>query len=239
MSEHLDALRANVANTAAPAPELASYLEQVRTRAYTVTDADVERLKAAGVSEDVIFEQTVAAAISEGLRRLDAAPGAEEVTGVQVDSRRIAPGDLFAAVGGGAEFLDDALARGAAATLVPEEPFAAFAALGSAVRDRSSARVVGITGSTGKTSTKDILAALCAPAARTVATEANFNNEIGVPLTLCRLEHDTEICILELAMRGLGQIAELCAIARPDVGVAVVRAAREAAALRAAIDAAL
>jgi UDP-N-acetylmuramoyl-tripeptide--D-alanyl-D-alanine ligase len=151
--------------------------------------------------------------------RLDAAPGAEEVTGVQVDSRRIAPGDLFAAVGGGAEFLDDALARGAAATLVPEEPFAAFAALGSAVRDRSSARVVGITGSTGKTSTKDILAALCAPAARTVATEANFNNEIGVPLTLCRLEHDTEICILELAMRGLGQIAELCAIARPDVGV--------------------
>ncbi|HEY8647536.1 MAG TPA: hypothetical protein VIL77_16820 [Gaiellaceae bacterium] len=75
MSEHLDALRANVANTAAPAPELASYLEQVRTRAYTVTDADVERLKAAGVSEDVIFEQTVAAAISEGLRRLDAASG--------------------------------------------------------------------------------------------------------------------------------------------------------------------
>jgi alkylhydroperoxidase family enzyme len=73
MSEHLDALRANVANTAAAAPELAPYLEQVRTRAYTVTDADVEQLKAAGFSEDQIFEQTVAAAISEGLRRLDAA----------------------------------------------------------------------------------------------------------------------------------------------------------------------
>jgi UDP-N-acetylmuramoyl-tripeptide--D-alanyl-D-alanine ligase len=157
------------------------------------------------------------ASLADG--RLNAAPGAEEVTGVQVDSRRIAPGDLFVAVGRGAEFLDDALTRGAAATLVPKEPFAAFAALGSAVRDRSSARVVGITGSTGKTSTKDILAALCAPAARTVATEANFNNEIGVPLTLCRLEPDTEVCILELAMRGLGQIADLCAIARPDVGV--------------------
>ena len=73
MSEHLDALRANVANTAEPAPELAAYLEKVRTRAYTVTDRDVEELKAAGLSEDEIFEQTVAAAISEGLRRLDAA----------------------------------------------------------------------------------------------------------------------------------------------------------------------
>jgi UDP-N-acetylmuramoyl-tripeptide--D-alanyl-D-alanine ligase len=146
-------------------------------------------------------------------------PGAEQVTGVQVDSRRIAPGDLFVAVGRGAEFRDDALERGAAATLIPDEPFAAFAALGLAVRERSSARVVGITGSTGKTSTKDILAALCTPAARTVATEANFNNEIGVPLTLCRLEPDTEVCILELAMRGFGQIRDLCAIARPDLGV--------------------
>ncbi len=157
------------------------------------------------------------ATLAEG--RLDAAPRAEEITGVQVDSRRVAPGDLFVAVGRGAEFLDDALARGAAATLVPDEPFAAFAALGSAVRDRSSARMVGITGSTGKTSTKDVLAALCAPAARTVAAEASFNNEIGVPLTLCRLEPDTEVCILELAMRGFGQIADLCAVARPDVGV--------------------
>jgi UDP-N-acetylmuramoyl-tripeptide--D-alanyl-D-alanine ligase len=151
--------------------------------------------------------------------RLDVAPGAEEVTGVQVDSRRVVPGDLFVAVGRGAEFLDDALARGAAATLVPEEPFAAFAALGAAVRNRAIARVVGITGSTGKTSTKDILAALCAPAARTVAAEASFNNEIGVPLTLCRLELETQVCILELAMRGFGQIADLCAAARPDVGV--------------------
>jgi alkylhydroperoxidase family enzyme len=73
MSEHLDALRANVAETAAPAPALAAYLEKVRTRAYSVTDADVDALKAAGRSEDEIFEQTVAAAISEGLRRLDAA----------------------------------------------------------------------------------------------------------------------------------------------------------------------
>jgi UDP-N-acetylmuramoyl-tripeptide--D-alanyl-D-alanine ligase len=143
----------------------------------------------------------------------------EEFTGVQVDSRRIAAGDLFVAVGRGSEFAEDALERGAAATLVPDDAFAALASIGGAVRDRSTARVVGITGSMGKTSTKDILAALCTPSARTIAAESSFNNEIGVPLTLCRLEADTEVCIVELAMRGFGQIAELCAIARPEIGV--------------------
>ncbi len=151
------------------------------------------------------------------LGRLDAR--ADAITGVQVDSRRIDPGDLFVAVGSGVDFLEAALERGAAATLVPEHPFTAMGALGSLVRDRSKARIVGITGSTGKTSTKDILAALCATAARTVAAEASYNNEIGVPLTLCRLEPDTEVCVLELAMRGFGQIADLCRIARPHIGV--------------------
>ncbi|MGZ8696706.1 MAG: UDP-N-acetylmuramoyl-tripeptide--D-alanyl-D-alanine ligase [Gaiellaceae bacterium] len=144
---------------------------------------------------------------------------ADTFTGVQVDSRRVAPGDLFVAVGRGSEFVDDALARGAAATLVPHDAFAALARIGRAVRERSSARIVGITGSMGKTSTKDILAALSAPSARTIAAEASFNNEIGVPLTLCRLEADTEVCVLELAMRGFGQIAELAGIVRPQIGV--------------------
>ena len=143
----------------------------------------------------------------------------DQFMGVQVDSRRIVPGDLFVAVGVGSEFVEDALSRGAAATLVPDDAFGALARIGREVRDRSTARVVGITGSMGKTSTKDILAALCAPAARTIAAEASFNNEIGVPLTLCRLEPDTEVCILELAMRGFGQIAALCEIARPEIGV--------------------
>jgi UDP-N-acetylmuramoyl-tripeptide--D-alanyl-D-alanine ligase len=144
---------------------------------------------------------------------------AEEITGVKVDSRKVESGDLFVALGRGVGFLKEALERGAAATLVPERPFEAMAVLGSAVRERSNARVVGITGSTGKTSTKDILAALSAPSARIVAAEASYNNEIGVPLTLCRLEPDTEICILELAMRGFGQIADLCRVARPEIGV--------------------
>jgi UDP-N-acetylmuramoyl-tripeptide--D-alanyl-D-alanine ligase len=145
-------------------------------------------------------------------------PRATLVTGVKVDSRLVAPGDLFVAVGAGTGFLDDARGRGAVATLVPDDAYGALASLGATVRDRSAARVVGITGSTGKTSTKDILAALCRPHARTVAAESSFNNEIGLPLTLCRLESDTEICILELAMRGFGQIAELAAVARPQIG---------------------
>jgi UDP-N-acetylmuramoyl-tripeptide--D-alanyl-D-alanine ligase len=152
-----------------------------------------------------------------GLGKLDAR--AERFTGVQVDSRRIVAGDLFVAVGRGSDFLDEAVTRGAAATLVPNDAFVALAEIGRAVRARSSARIVGITGSMGKTSTKDILTALCAPSARTIAAEASYNNEIGVPLTLCRLETDTEVCILELAMRGFGQIAGLCEIALPEIGV--------------------
>jgi UDP-N-acetylmuramoyl-tripeptide--D-alanyl-D-alanine ligase len=144
---------------------------------------------------------------------------AETVTGVDVDSRRILPGDLFVAVSGGEAFADDALARGAAATLVPDDAHAALAALGSAVRARSDARVVAITGSVGKTSTKDILAAILRTRLRTVAAPDGFNNEIGLPLTLCRIEPETEVVVTEMAMRGAGQIRDLARVARPDLGV--------------------
>jgi len=157
------------------------------------------------------------AALAPGELRVE--PWADSVTGVQIDSRRIEEDDLFVAVGAGSEFRKHARARGAAATLVPDDPFAALAALGKAVRDRSNALVVAITGSIGKTTTKDILAGICSGQRRTVAAERSFNNELGVPLTLCRLEQDTELCVLELAMRGFGQIAELAAYTRPDVGV--------------------
>jgi len=155
----------------------------------------------------------------EPLGRLTARPWADAVTGVQIDSRRIEEGDLFVAVGAGADFAAHALARGAAAVLVPEDAHAALGLIAAEVRRRSQARVVGITGSTGKTTTKDILAALCAPHLRTVASEGNYNNELGVPLTLCRIEQDTELCIVEMAMRGLGEIAYLASIAKPDIGV--------------------
>ena len=152
----------------------------------------------------------------EGLGRLE--PTAVEVTGVQIDSRRVQPGDLFVAVRGGVAYVDQARAAGAGATLLPHDDHAAMAAIGRAVRDRSSAEVVGITGSTGKTSTKDILAALVRPHRKTIAAEASYNAELGVPLTLARLEPDTEVLIAELAMRGFGQIRDLCEIARPTLG---------------------
>jgi UDP-N-acetylmuramoyl-tripeptide--D-alanyl-D-alanine ligase len=150
---------------------------------------------------------------------LRAAEGVEAVTGLTIDSRRVQPGDLFVAVGRGSEYVDDALAAGAAAALVPDDAFAALAALGRTVRERSRARVVAVTGSIAKTSTKDILGALCRPHARTVVAEGSQNNEIGLPLTLARLEADTEIAVVEMGMRGLGQIAELCETAQPEIGV--------------------
>jgi len=144
--------------------------------------------------------------------------GDGNVTGIHIDSRRVGPGDLFVAVRGGRDFVADARDRGAA-TLVPNDEFDAMAVLGHVLRGHSRARFVGVTGSTGKTSTKDILAALCAPVARTVWTEGSYNAELGVPLTLGRLEPETELCIVEMGMRGFGQIADLCEIVRPHLGV--------------------
>ena len=153
---------------------------------------------------------------SLGLGRLEG--GDDVVTGIEIDSRRTAPGDLFVAVGGGVEHAADARARGAA-TLVPDDAFTALAALGRAVRARTPARVVAITGSVGKTSTKDILAALLRPHVSLVAAEDGFNNEVGLPLTLCRIEPETEVVVTEMGMRGLGQIRALAAVARPHVGL--------------------
>ena len=155
--------------------------------------------------------------VIEPLGKLTARPWADGVTGMQIDSRRIEEGDLFVAVGDGADFVSHALARGAAAALVPANAVEALGAIAGEVRARSSARIVAVTGSTGKTSTKDILYALCAPHRRTIANEGNYNTEIGVPLTLCRIDDDTEVCIAELAMRGLGQIAWLASFTKPDI----------------------
>jgi UDP-N-acetylmuramoyl-tripeptide--D-alanyl-D-alanine ligase len=154
--------------------------------------------------------------LARGLGNLEGE--AEAITGVTIDSRRAGPGDLFVAVRGGIDFVDAARAQGAL-TLVPDNPFVALDTLAAAVRDRSDARVVAVTGSTGKTSTKDILAALCAPHLRTVAAEASFNNELGIPLTVCRIEADTELCVVEIGMRGMGQIAAACRTVRPHVAL--------------------
>ena len=157
------------------------------------------------------------------------------VRGVQIDSRLVRPGDLFIAIRGGAAFTADAVQRGAAGIVLEEDALnhagdapdllmtfssiRCLQCLGDVNAQATSAVRVGITGSAGKTSTKDALAHLIAGQRRTVAAAEGHNNEIGYPLSLTRIEEDTEVAVLELAMRGLGQIAELCAMAAPDIGV--------------------
>jgi UDP-N-acetylmuramoyl-tripeptide--D-alanyl-D-alanine ligase len=108
-----------------------------------------------------------------------------------------------------------------AAVIVVREPLAALQRLATAWRRELGCRVAGITGSTGKTSTKDILAALLRTRARTHSSRENYNTEIGLPLTVLETGRGTDALVLEMAMRGEGQIAELAAIAEPDVGVIV------------------
>jgi UDP-N-acetylmuramoyl-tripeptide--D-alanyl-D-alanine ligase len=142
----------------------------------------------------------------------------ETITGIHADSRVVGEGDLFVALNSGVDYVLAARGRGAA-TLVPDDQEQALAALATLVRGLSTARVVAVVGSTGKTSTKDILGALCRAVVPTIAAEASLNNEIGLPLTVCRLEPDTEVLVTEMGMRGVGQVEELCAIARPDIAV--------------------
>lgn len=157
------------------------------------------------------------------------------VTGVSIDSREAGPGEVFFAFRGervdGSEFIADALARGAiagvteeagpGARLVVADVLSALGALASAARARLDPRttVVGITGSAGKTSTKDLVAAVLELDGRTIAPPGSYNNEIGMPLTLLRADAETRHVVLEMGARGRGHIAELCAVARPDVGV--------------------
>jgi UDP-N-acetylmuramoyl-tripeptide--D-alanyl-D-alanine ligase len=149
---------------------------------------------------------------------LGALTGKGEITAVKADSREVGPGDLFVALNTGVQHVGEARARGAA-TLVPDDQEAALAAIASHVRAKSDAQVVAVVGSTGKTTTKDILGALCAPHVSTIWAERSLNNEIGLPLTVCRLEPETRVLVVELGMRGLGQVAALCAIARPTLVV--------------------
>jgi UDP-N-acetylmuramoyl-tripeptide--D-alanyl-D-alanine ligase len=157
-----------------------------------------------------------------------------------VDSRDAGAGDLFVGLQGehadGGEFAAAALAAGAWGALVgtrhaglaterpllvADDPLAALQRLARGWRRELGCKVVGITGSTGKTSTKDILDAVLRPVLRTHANRENLNTEIGLPLSVLEAPPDAEVLVLEMAMRGEGQIAELAAIAEPDVGVIV------------------
>ena len=179
-----------------------------------------------------------AVAAAAGAALVAGDPGAAGPARVVVDTRDLRPGDLFVGLTGehadGGEFAAGAVEAGAwgvlvaprhapasGTVLVADDPLAALGALARAWRRELGCRVVGITGSTGKTSTKDILAALLRPGVRTHASRENLNTEIGLPLSLLEAPRGTEAVVLEMAMRGEGQIAELVAIAEPDVGVIV------------------
>lgn len=165
------------------------------------------------------------------------------VTGVSIDTRAIQPGDLFVAlkdVRDGHDFVRQALDKGAAAALVSRSPegcgaedrllvvpdvLEALAALGAAGRARSGARVIAVTGSVGKTSTKEMLRDVLAGQGRVHAAEASYNNHWGVPLTLARMPVATDFAVIEIGMNHPGEIAPLARLARPHVAVITTIAA--------------
>jgi len=168
------------------------------------------------------------------------------LAGVSIDSRTVQPGELFLAIRGprhdGHDHLAAALAKGASAGLVAQDRFASYPeeirkklfVVGDTLRalqdlarkycekwreEKSGRRVAAVTGSAGKTTTKEILAALLAARMRVLKSEGNLNNEYGLPLTLFRLGEEHDAAVVELGMSRRGELARLAAIARPDVGV--------------------
>ncbi|SFK51620.1 UDP-N-acetylmuramoyl-tripeptide--D-alanyl-D-alanine ligase [Shimia haliotis] len=165
------------------------------------------------------------------------------VDGVSIDTRTIDAGDLFVALKAardGHEFVAQALEKGAGAALVSRVPedvaqdapllivddvLAGLEALGRAGRARTAARVLAVTGSVGKTSTKEMLRAMLSPQGRTHASVASYNNHWGVPLTLARMPADTEFAVIEIGMNHPGEIGPLAKMARPHVGLVTTVAA--------------
>jgi UDP-N-acetylmuramoyl-tripeptide--D-alanyl-D-alanine ligase len=159
------------------------------------------------------------------------------VDGISIDTRTIQPGDLFVAlrdVRDGHDFVADALAKGAACALVDHDPpgvpadapllrvtdtLAALQALGAAARARSAARVVGVTGSVGKTTTKEMLRIALGALGPTHASAASYNNHWGVPVTLARMPRDARFVAVEMGMNNRGEIAPLARMARPHVAI--------------------
>lgn len=161
--------------------------------------------------------------------------GDVNVTGVSIDTRKVQAGDLFVAIKGervdGHDFLADAQARGAIAALVTrkvdsplpqvvvDDTALALGDLASAVRAQGNVRVIGITGSNGKTTVKTLTASILSRHGRTHVNAGNYNNELGLPLTLLAMPQDTEYAVLEMGAGKPGDIAYLAAIARPDIGL--------------------
>jgi UDP-N-acetylmuramoyl-tripeptide--D-alanyl-D-alanine ligase len=186
----------------------------------------------------VLWTSCDAAAATNGTLHGPAHGPAWNATGVSIDSRTIKPGDLFIALTGpnfdGHAYAAKALAAGAAAVLVSHRPddvapdapvlmvedtFAALQDLGSVARLRTKARIVAVTGSVGKTSTKEALATCLSALAPTFATAGSLNNHWGVPLSLARMPADCTYAVFELGMNHAGEIGPLSRLVQPDVAV--------------------
>jgi UDP-N-acetylmuramoyl-tripeptide--D-alanyl-D-alanine ligase len=158
-----------------------------------------------------------------------------EVSSVAIDSRHVVPGALFVALPGertdGGRFVPEAFANGAAGVLVRDGldvdgPAVSVRSTGEALmmlardeRSRMDANVVAVTGANGKTSTKDMTAAVLGTRFRTHASRESFNNEVGLPVTLLGAAADTEVVVAEMGARHVGDVAILCGIARPDIAI--------------------
>ena len=158
-----------------------------------------------------------------------------EVTSIAIDSRDVVPGALFVALPGertdGGMFVSEAFANGAAGVLVRDGldvdgPAVSVRSTGEALmmlardeRARMDATVVAVTGANGKTSTKDMAAAVLATSFRTHASRDSFNNEVGLPVTILGAAPDTQVVVAEMGARRVGDVAILCGIARPDIAI--------------------
>lgn len=161
------------------------------------------------------------------------------VTGISIDTRTIQPGDLFIALKGprmdGHDYADAALEKGAAGILVEKgmkpksvivaDTFRALHDLGAGARERSHAHIIAVTGSVGKTSTKEMLAGVLKSFGKTHAAEASLNNHWGVPLSLARLPVDAEYAVFEIGMNHAGEIAPLSKLVSPQVAMITTIAA--------------
>ncbi|MBY3197942.1 UDP-N-acetylmuramoylalanyl-D-glutamyl-2,6-diaminopimelate--D-alanyl-D-alanine ligase [Rhizobium laguerreae] len=164
----------------------------------------------------------------------------EGITGISIDSRSIAPGEAFFAIKGdrvdGHDYASMAMANGASLLVVSEarlpamgrltvpmivveDVLAALGRLGLASRERSRARIIAVTGSVGKTTTKEMLRHVLSPSGKVHASVASFNNHWGVPLTLARMPEDTDYGVFEVGMNHPGEIRPLVAMIRPDVAI--------------------
>ena len=152
----------------------------------------------------------------------DAQAGDVAITGWSTDTRTIVPGDLFFALSGpnfdGSAFVDEAFARGAVAA-VKDDALCALQKLAAWARDSWDGDIVAITGSAGKTSTKEVIADLLSTRLPVGRTTGNFNNHIGVPLSLLRLPDEARVGVIEIGMNHAGEIRDLAKIARPRVAV--------------------